>query len=144
MAAAHMTASAAQPSWASYGKLKQVAPQVLPFVRSLYARVSTYLWWDDSGRCHEIAQAEGVEQGDSLAPALFALGQHDVLAAAARQLEAGEFFFLFFPRPFASAEFLAAFLDGIYVVTSPSRGPWPYACVSCPWRPRAARHTRAR
>ena len=24
------------------------------FVRSLYARVSTYLWWDDNGRCHEI------------------------------------------------------------------------------------------
>ena len=91
------------------GKLKEVAPQVLPFVRSffLYARVSTYLWWDDDGRCHEIAQAEGVEQGDSLAPALFALGQHDALATAARLLEAGEF--------------LAAFLDDIYVVTSPSR-----------------------
>ena len=89
------------------GKLKEVAPQVLPFVRSLYARVSQYLWWDDDGRCHEIAQAEGVEQGDSLAPALFALGQHDALATAARQLEAGEF--------------LAAFLDDIYVVTSPSR-----------------------
>ena len=89
------------------GKLTEVAPQVLPFVRSLYARVSTYLWWDDDGRCHEIAQAEGVEQGDSLAPALFALGQHDALATAGRQLEAGEF--------------LAAFLDDIYVVASPSR-----------------------
>ena len=89
------------------GKLKEVAPQVLPVVRSLYARVSTYLWWDDDGRCHEIEQAEGVEQGDSLAPALFALGQHDALATAARQLEAGEV--------------LAAFLDDIYVVTSPSR-----------------------
>ena len=47
------------------GKLQDVAPQLLPFVRSLYARVSTYLWWDDDGCCHEIAQAEGVEQGDS-------------------------------------------------------------------------------
>ena len=26
------------------GKLKEVAPQILPFVRSLYVRVSTYLW----------------------------------------------------------------------------------------------------
>ena len=92
---------------AMLGKLKQVAPQILPFVRSLYARVSTYLCWDDAGHCHEIQQAEGDEQGDSFAPALFALGQHDALAAAARQLEAGEF--------------LAAFLDDIYVVTSPPR-----------------------
>ena len=98
------------------GKLKEVAPQVLPFVRSLYARVSTYLWWDDDGRCHEIEQAEGVEQGDSLAPALFALGQHDALATAARQLEAGEF--------------LAAFLDDIYVVTSPSRARDQLDCHS--------------
>ena len=60
--------------------------------------------WDDHGRCREIAQAEGVEQGDSLAPALFALGQHDVLVAPAQQLEAGEFL-----------------ADDIYVVTSPSR-----------------------
>ena len=89
------------------GKLKDVAPQLLPFVRSLYARVSTYLWWDDDGCCHEIAQAEGVEQGDSLAPALFARGQHDALVAAAQQLQAGEF--------------LAAFLDDIYVVTTPSQ-----------------------
>ena len=52
------------------GKLKQVAPQLQPFVRSLYARISTYLWCDDVGYCYEIAQAEGVEQDDSLAPAL--------------------------------------------------------------------------
>ena len=86
---------------------RQVAPQLLPFVRSLYAHVSTYLWWDDAGRCHEIAQAEGVEQCDSLGPALFALGQHDALVATAQELQAGEFW--------------AAFLDDIYVVTTPSR-----------------------
>ena len=89
------------------GKLKQVAPQLLPFVRSLYARISTLLWWDDAGCCHEIAQAEDVEQGDSLAPALFAVGQDDAFVAAAQELQAGEF--------------LAAFLDDIYVVTTPSR-----------------------
>ena len=36
-----------------------------------------YLWRDDTGRCHEIAQAESVERRDSLASALFALGKHD-------------------------------------------------------------------
>ena len=134
---------------AMLGKLKQIAPQILPFVRSLYARVSTNLWWDDAGHGHKIQQAEGVEQGDSLSPALFALGQHDALAAAARQLEAGKF--------------LAAFLDDIYVVTSPPRArvlldavqhhrapgrggskPRQNACLSCSRRPRATRHTRAR
>ena len=97
------------------GKLKGVAPLILPFVRSLYARVSTYLWWDDSSRCHEIAQAEGVEQGDSLASALFALGQHDALAAAARELEA--------------VEFLAAFLDDILLRRHLAR---PIGCWSLP------------
>ena len=119
------------------GKLKEVAPQILRFVRSPYARVSTYsyLWWDDSGRCHEIAQAERGRAGRLPRTAL-ALCQHDALAAAARQLEAGEF--------------LAAFLDDIYVVTSPSRargrldavtatiereaGPFEWSCSALSFR----------
>ena len=57
-----------------------------------------------------------------------ALGQHDALATAARQLEAGEFLAAFLDDALATAarqleagEFLSAFLDDIYVVTSPSR-----------------------
>ena len=50
------------------------------------ARTSTYLRWDDAGRRHEIAQAEGIEQGDPLAPGLYALGQHDSLVAASASL----------------------------------------------------------
>ncbi|OLQ02944.1 hypothetical protein AK812_SmicGene14193 [Symbiodinium microadriaticum] len=73
----------------------------------MYARTSTYLWWDDAGRRHEIAQAEGVEPGDPLAPGLYALGQHDSLVAASATLRAGEY--------------LAAFLDDLYVVTVPER-----------------------
>ena len=45
-------------------KLRDTVPSLLPFTRAMYARTSTYLWWDDEGRVHDIAQAEGVEQGD--------------------------------------------------------------------------------
>ena len=88
-------------------KLRDTVPSLLPVARAMYARTSTYLWWDDAGRRHEIAQAEGVEQGDPLAPGLYALGQHDSLVAASTALRAGEY--------------LAAFLDDLYVVTVPER-----------------------
>ena len=88
-------------------KLRDIVPLLLPFTRAMYARTSTYLWWDDEGRVHDIAQAEGVEQGDPLAPGLYALGQHDSLVAASASL-----------RP---DERLAACLDDLYVVTLPER-----------------------
>ena len=88
-------------------KLRDTVTSLLPFTRAMYARTSTYLWWDDEGRVHDIAQAEGVEQGDPLAPGLYALGQHDSLVAASASL-----------RP---DEQLAAFLDDLYVVTLPER-----------------------
>ena len=88
-------------------KLRDTVPSLLPFTRAMYARTSTYLWWDDDGRVHDIAQAEGVEQGDPLAPGLYVLGQHDSLVAASASL-----------RP---DERLAAFLDDLYVVTVPER-----------------------
>ena len=88
-------------------KLRDTVPSLLPFTRAMYARTSTYLWWDDDGRVHDIAQAEGVEHGDPLAPGLYVLGQHDSLVAASASL-----------RP---DERLAAFLDDLYVVTVPER-----------------------
>lgn len=88
-------------------KLLQVAPRLVPFVRSFYAHTSTYLWWDDSGACHHIRQAEGCEQGDALAPALFSLGQHAALEASAAHLAPGDV--------------LAAYLDDLYIVTQPAR-----------------------
>ena len=51
---------------------------------------------------HGIPQAEGCEQGDPLAPALFALGQHEALRRADSQLRQGES--------------LMAFLDDLYVL----------------------------
>ena len=41
----------------------------------MYARISTYLWWDAEGGLHEIPQAEGIEQGDPLAPGLYPLSR---------------------------------------------------------------------
>ena len=88
-------------------KLEEVAPALLPFVRGFYARQSVYLWWDSPGVCHRILQGEGCEQGDPLAPALYALAQHDGLAAASQGLRSGDR--------------LAAFLDDLYVSTTASR-----------------------
>ena len=62
---------------------------------------------DADGQRRTILQGEGCEQGDALAPALYALGQHDALVAADAQLRPGEC--------------LAAFLDDVYVVTTPAR-----------------------
>ena len=88
-------------------KLRDTAPALVHFAHAMYARTCTYLWWDDEGRVHEIAQAEGVEQGDPLAPGFYALGQHDSLVAANASLQ--------------PTERLAAFLDDLYVVTGPDR-----------------------
>ena len=41
-----------------------------------YGSRSAYSWWDNTGRHKEVSQGEGCEQGDLLAPALYALGQH--------------------------------------------------------------------
>ena len=71
----------------------------------LYARESKLLWWDDAGRVHHVRQAEGVEQGDPLAPAPFALST----------IHSPQ------PTPASSLEVLAAFLDDLCVVTCPAR-----------------------
>ena len=89
------------------GKLHEVAPELLPFVRMFYGSPSTYCWWDANGCCRDIKQGEGCEQGDALAPALFALGQHDAIHQAATALH--------------PEDSLVAFLDDLYVITTPPR-----------------------
>ena len=54
-----------------------------------------------------ITQGEGVEQGDPLAPALYALGQRHALEVAAAQL--------------LPDEVLAAYLDDVYIICQPDR-----------------------
>ena len=56
------------------------------------------------GHCRDVAQGEGCEQGDPLAPALFALGQHAALCQASSALHA--------------SERLLAFFDDLYVLTT--------------------------
>ena len=86
---------------------REVAPQLLPFARLFYGQASAYCWWDAAGNLREIPQSEGCEQGDPLAPALFALGQHESLARAAETLH--------------PSDCLMAFLDDLYLVTVPDR-----------------------
>ena len=93
------------------GKLHEVAPELLPFVRMFDGSPSTYCWWDANGCCRDIEQGEGCEQGDALAPALFALGQHDALHQAAAALH--------------PEDSLVAFLDDLYVITTPPRARSP-------------------
>ena len=77
------------------------------FVRLFYGQPSRYLWEDEDGAIHHIHQGEGGEQGDALMPLLFSLGQHAALEAVRRRLRVGERLF--------------AFLDDIYVTTTPER-----------------------
>ena len=89
------------------GKLREVAPELLLFVRFFYGSPCTYCWWDAAGRCRDVCQGEGCEQGDALAPALYALRRHDALRQACDALHPDDT--------------LVAFLDELYVITSPSR-----------------------
>ena len=58
---------------------KSATPELLPFLRLFHGRPSTYCWWEKSRQCRDSAQGEGWEQGEPLAPALLALGQHAAL-----------------------------------------------------------------
>ena len=82
-------------------------PKVLPSVRLFYGQPSQYMWEDDEGVVHRIRQGEGREQGDSLMPRLFSLGQHAALDAVKARMVEGEV--------------LLAFLDDVYVITKPDR-----------------------
>ena len=90
--------------------------RLIPFVRQWYGGQSSYLWQDDGGQVREILQGEGIEQGDALAPALFALGIHAALHTAAQRL--------------SDNEYLVAFLDDVYVKTTADRARAAFDIVS--------------
>ena len=71
----------------------------------IYGTASTHLWEDDEGTTHKIVQGEGGEQGDAMMPLLFSLVQLPALEAVQAPLIPGELLF--------------AYLDDIYVVSSP-------------------------
>ena len=89
---------------------------LVPYVRQWYSRQSHYLWTDESGVVHDIMQGEGGEQGDPLMPALFALAQHESLVKARARLHADDYLF--------------AFLDDLYVVTTRERAKAAFAAVT--------------
>ena len=98
-----------------------LAPLV-PFVRMWYGQQSNYLWYDSEGMQHDVTQGEGVEQGDALAPALFALAIHHALRDAAAQLH--------------QDDFLIAYLDDVYVKTSRERARAVFDMVTASIQPR--------
>ena len=79
----------------------------LPFVRLFYGKPSWYLWEDEDGAIHHIHQGEGGEQEDAVTPLLFS---HVALEAVRRRLRVGDRLF--------------AFLDDIFVTTTPERVGW--------------------
>ena len=79
----------------------------LPFVRSTYARTTTYMWEDDAGVRHQIKQAEGGEQGDPLMPLLLSLGIHDSLSTARSRMRRQDSLFVY--------------LGDVHVVSLPDR-----------------------
>ena len=88
-------------------KLQEVAPELLTFVRLVYGQPSSCYWWDAAGACRTMPQGEGCKHGDALAPARFALGQHETLCRATPELH--------------QDDALLAFLDDLYVVTVAQR-----------------------
>ena len=78
---------------------------LLPFVRTVHAQPSSYVWEDAEGRRQQVCQHEGGEQGDALMPLLLAV--HHSLEEVHQQLEPGEE--------------LMAFLDDTHVVSEPDR-----------------------
>ena len=83
------------------------AHRLLPYVRMCYEDPSHYVWLDGAAVPHDICQGEGGEQGDPLMPALFCLAMHGPLCDSAARLRDGEF--------------IIAYLDDIYLLTSRDR-----------------------
>ena len=63
---------------------------LIPFVRPFYGHESSYLFYDASGRAHNVLQAEGGEQGNPLMPGMFAITIHPALVATQTELRGGE------------------------------------------------------
>ncbi len=68
-------------------ELAVVAPELLPCAELFCRRTSCYLWWDGAGHCHKLTATSGVDQGDPLAPVLFACGLAPCLAALEDELQ---------------------------------------------------------
>ena len=66
--------------------LAEHALDLLPCADLFSARLSRYFFWDSSGGCQELTSTSGVDQGDPLAPLLFACGLAPKLAELEKRL----------------------------------------------------------
>ena len=89
---------------------------LIPYLLLAYGGQSVYLWEDEEGAVHEVHQGEGGEQGDALMPALFSLGLAGALREAQSRLQNGEL--------------VIAYLDDLYIVTTPERARDAYNLVA--------------
>ena len=80
---------------------------LIPYARLFLGQESQFVWRDEAGISHMIRQGEGGEQGAALMPALFCLALKPALAEIQAALQPDEQVY--------------AYLDDIYVVTSPAR-----------------------
>ncbi len=67
--------------------LGREAPELLAFAQLFCCRTSQYLFWDGAGQCHRVSATSGVDQGDPLAPLLFACGLKPCLEALEADLQ---------------------------------------------------------
>ncbi len=67
--------------------LGRVAPELLACAELFCRRTSQYLFWDGAGQCHRLRATSGVDQGDPLAPLLFACGLAPCLQALETDLQ---------------------------------------------------------
>ena len=67
--------------------LGRVAPELLACAELFCRRTSQYLFWDGAGQCHRLRATSGVDQGDPLAPLLFACGLAPCLEALETDLQ---------------------------------------------------------
>ena len=87
--------------------IAEVDPGVLPFVQLFDASPTKYVWEDNAGVTHTITQSEGANRVTFfLMSLLYSLGQHQALVAT------------------------MAYLDDIYLVTSPTRVGAVYTTLS--------------
>jgi hypothetical protein len=67
--------------------LAREAPELFAFAQLFCRRTSQYLLWDAAGECHCLRATSGVDQGDPLAPLLFACGLKPCLEALEADLQ---------------------------------------------------------
>jgi len=100
---------------ACLAELEAAVPELLPCAELFCRRESRYYFWDGAGQCHTLRATSGVDQGDPLAPLLFACGLGPRLADFEETLK-HRAAALGLPR---ESVWVFAYLDDLAVLTPP-------------------------